>query len=155
MVRTQDGRWAAAEWRPVGRIFTREQAEGWAMQCEDGPRFLLPYSSTAERFTRGERLEMKPDETLWDYGEPLDLDLRAVLRAAVATESLEPLPEPSAGRFPVGIATVRELSVRWFGSADPHKLELAFDELLFDLGGQRHDGDPAVYLVPYAALQPG
>jgi hypothetical protein len=31
-------------------------------------------------------------------------------------------------------------------------LEAAFDALMFDVGGQRRDGDPALYMVPITAL---
>ena len=155
MVLIADARWVAAEWPPVGRVFTREEAEGFAAQSEDAPRFLLAYGSHVEDLARGEELVMRPGETLWDYGEPLRRDLRAVLRAAAASPSPDVLPAPSAGKVPVRIATVRRLAAEWFGPADPHALETAFDELIFDLGGQRHDAETSSYLVPFAALAPG
>lgn len=146
--------WTAAEWPPIGRAFTREQAEAVAVQGADRARFLLPLRGDTKRFERGEQLVMAPGETLWDYGEPLRMDLRAVLRAAAAAPSPEPLPAPSAGRLPVRIATVREIAASWLGVAPAHVLEVAFDELIFDLGGRRLDAEPAIYLVPFPALDP-
>ena len=117
------------------------------------PRFLLPDDGVSTGALRaGDALVLAPGETPWDVGEPLLTDLRAVLRAAAAAPSPVPLPSPVAGRLPVRIDAVHEIATLWLGGADPHVLEAAFDALMFDVGGQRHDGDPALYLVPFTAL---
>jgi hypothetical protein len=100
----------------------------------------------------GGELVLEPGQTPWDLGEPLHADLRAVLRAAAAVPSRDPLPAPMGGRLPVRIDAVAEIAALWLGEADRHVLEAAFDELLFDVGGQRSEGDPALYLVPFTAL---
>ena len=78
-----------------------------------------------------------------------------MLRAAAAAPSAEPLPAPVGGRLPVRIDAVAEVAALWLGEAERHVVEAAFDALMFDVGGQRRDGDPALYLVPFTALDLG
>ena len=152
-----DGRrWRAVEWAGIGRVFTRAEAEFVAEQTMATPRFLLPDDGVSTLALRaGDELVLAPGRTPWDLGEPLRTDLRAVLRAAAAAPSTEPLPPPVAGRLPVRIDAVHEIAALWLGAGDRHVLEAAFDALLFDVGGQRRDGDPALYLVPFTALDLG
>jgi hypothetical protein len=151
-----DGRWRALEWPGVGRVLTRPEAEFVAEQTTAMPRFLMPDDGASTRALRaGEALAMEAGQTPWDFGEPLTTDLRAVLRAAAATPSLQPLPPPHSGRLPVRIDAVRDIATLWLGVGDRHLVEAAFDALMFDLGGQRRDGEPALYLVPFSALDLG
>ncbi len=152
-----DGRrWRAVEWPGIGRVFTRVEAEFVAEQTVVTPRFLLRDDGVSTLALRaGDELVLAPGQTPWELGEPLRTDLRAVLRAAAAAPSVEPLPPPVAGRLPVRIDAVHEIAASWLGAGDRHVLEAAFDALLFDVGGQRRDGDPALYLVPFTALDLG
>ena len=146
-------RWRAVEWPGIGRVLTRSEAEFVAVQTVATPRFLLPDDGVATSALRaGDELVLEAGQTPWDLGEPLSTDLRAVLRAAAAAPSPVPLPPPVAGRLPVRIDAVHEIATLWLGPADSHVLEAAFDVLMFDFGGQRHDGDPPLYLVPFTAL---
>lgn len=152
-----DGRrWRAVEWPGIGRVFTRAEAEFVAEQTVVTPRFLLRDDGVTTLALRaGDELVLAAGQTPWELGEPLRTDLRAVLRAAAAAPSNEPLPPPVAGRLPVRIDAVHEIAALWLGAGDRHVLEAAFDALLFDVGGQRRDGDPALYLVPFTALDLG
>jgi hypothetical protein len=146
-------RWRAVEWPGIGRVLTRPEAEFVAEQTVATPRFLLPDDGVSTLALRaGDVLVLAAGQSPWDLGEPLLTDLRAVLRAAAAAPSAEPLPPPLAGLLPVRIDAVLEIATRWLGAADAHVLEAAFDALMFDVGGQRRDGDPALYLVPITAL---
>ncbi|MBA2643815.1 MAG: hypothetical protein H0U80_00025 [Solirubrobacterales bacterium] len=62
------------------------------------------------------------------------------------------LPPPHAGRLPIRIDAVHTIATQWLGPAGRHVTEAAFDALMFDLGGLRRDGDGALYLVPFTAL---
>ncbi len=151
-----DDRWRALAWPGLGRVFTRLEAEFVAEQTTATPRFLMPDDDEETRALRaGEELVLEGGQTPWELGEPLRADLRAVLRAAAAVPSLIPMPAPSGGRLPVRIDAVVEIAALWLGEADRHVLEAAFDVLMFDVGGQRSDGDPALYLVPFTALDLG
>ena len=153
MALTEGGRWRAVEWPGLGRVLTRPEAEFVAEQTVATPRFLLPDDGVSTLALRaGDELVLAPGQTPWDIGEPLLTDLRAVLRAAAAAPSVVPLPPPVAGRLPVRIDAVHEIASLWLGSGDRHVLEVAFDALMFDVGGLRRDGDPALYLVPFTAL---
>ena len=153
MALIDDGRWRAVEWPGIGRLLTRPEAEFVAEQTVATPRFLLADDGASTLPLRaGDALVLAPGQTPWDLGEPLRTDLRAVLRAAAAAPSVEPLPPPVAGRLPVRIDAVHEIATLWLGSADRHVLEAAFDALMFDVGGHRHEGEPPLYLVPFTAL---
>ena len=153
MAQIDANRWRAVGWPGIGRVLTRPEAEFVAEQTPATPRFLLPDDGASTLPLRaGDELVLRPGQSPWEVGEPLRTDLRAVLRAAAASPSPEPLPPPVAGRLPVRIDAVHEIATRWLGAADAHVLEAAFDVLLFDVGGQRRDGDPALYLVPFTAL---
>ena len=146
------GRWRALQWPGLGRRFTRLEAEFVAEQIPLGPRFLLADSDRAERLRAGDVLVTASGATPWELGEILRHDLQAVLRAAAAAPSPEPLPPPHAGRLPIRIDAVSEIAARWLGAASRHVIEAAFDALMFDLGGIRREGEPALYLVPFTAL---
>lgn len=146
------GRWRGVQWPGIGRCFTRLEAEFVAEQTALTPRFLLPDSDGAEPLHAGDVLLTAPDAMPWDLGEIARHDLQAVVRAAAAAPSPEPLPPPHAGRLPIRIDAVHEIATQWLGPASRHVIEAAFDALMFDLGGLRNDGDPALYLVPFTAL---
>ena len=153
MALNSDGRWRAVQWPGLGRSLTRPEAEFVAEQTSATPRFLLRDEGESTRPLRaGAELAMKPDETPWDLGEPLLTDLRSVLRAAAAAPSFQPLPPPHGGRLPVRIDAVVEIAALWLGGGERHVVEAAFDALMFDVGGRRRDGDPALYMVPFIAL---
>lgn len=153
MALNPDGRWRAVEWPGLGRSLTRLEAEYVGEQTSATPRFLLRDEGESTRALRaGGELAMKRDQTPWDLGEPLLTDLRSVLRAAAATPSVQPLPPPHGGRLPVRIDAVLEIAALWLGHGERHVLEAAFDALMFDVGGRRRDGDPALYMVPLTAL---
>lgn len=153
MALIDESRWRAVEWPGIGRVLTRLEAEFVAEQTVATPRFLLPDDGVSTLGLRaGDALVLAPGQTPWDLGEPLRTDLRAVLRAAAAAPSAVPLPPPVAGRLPVSIDAVHEIATLWLGAADRHVLEAAFDTLMFDVGGQRSEGEPALYLVPFTAL---
>ena len=153
MALNPDGRWRAVEWPGLGRSLTRLEAEFVAGQTSTTPRFLLRDEGESARALRaGGELAMEPGQTPWDVGEPLGTDLRSVLRAAAAAPSLQPLPPPHGGRLPVRIDAVLEIAALWLRGGERHVLEAAFDALMFDVGGRRRDGDPALYMVPFTAL---
>jgi hypothetical protein len=93
---------------------------------------------------------MPPSHTLWDYGEPLHVDMVEVLRAAYAAGGSTP-PPPDVDNASVEVATVLEIAADWFGAGDAHRVETAFDLLVMDLHGNRH-GTPPFYGVPLEAL---
>lgn len=144
--------WAALEWPGVGRVLTRGQAEMMAAQTEAVPRFLLPYREGMHDLARGGTWVLPPGESMWSYGRPLRGDLRAVLRAAAGAPSPDALPAPRSGSLPVSISTVCDIAGRWLGETTTHELQVAFDELMFDVGGTRDDGPPPVYFIPVVAL---
>lgn len=146
-------RWRGVQWPGIGRSFTRLEAEFVAEQTALTPRFLLPDSDRVEPLRAGDVMVTSAGATPWDLGEPLRHDLQAVLRAAAAAPSPEPLPPPDAGRLPIRIDAVHEIATQWLGAASRHVIEAVFDTLMFDLGGLRRDGDdPTLYLVPFTAL---
>lgn len=155
MALNPDGRWRAVEWPGLGRSLTRLEAEYVGEQTSATPRFLLRDEGEATRALRaGGELAMTSGRTPWDVGEPLVTDLRSVLRAAAAAPSVQPLPPPDGGRLPVRIDAVVEIAARWLGYGERHLVEAVFDSLLFDVGGGRRDGEPALYMVPFTALDP-
>ena len=146
--------WKAALVEGHGRAVTRRQAEAIVEQEGPGPRFLYPYTpQTAHLAPDGGAsppLTMPPSDTLWDYGEPPHVDMVAVLRAAYSAAGETP-PPPEVDNASIEVVTVLEIAAEWFGPADAHRVESAFDTLVMDLGGNRH-GTPPFYGVPLEAL---
>lgn len=147
--------WSALKVDGHGRSFTREQVEAVAAQTEHESRFLFPYTEQSADFGRDEAprtLAMPPGDTIWHYGEPARVDMLAVLRAAAGAPlpgGSVPSPDPSKMALPV--ATVVAIAMERFGRVDAHNVEVAFDTLVIDLGGTRHD-EPPYYGVPLSAL---
>ena len=73
-----------------------------------------------------------------------------VLRAAYAAAGHTP-PPPDVHNASVEVAGVLAIAADWFGAADEHRVETAFDLLVMDLGGNRHGARP-FYGVPLEAL---
>ena len=154
-----DGPQGVSIWKAVlveghGYALTREQAEAIVASEGTGSRFLYAYrDDTAYLGPRGGSappLTMPPSSTIWDYGEPLHVDMIEVLRAAYAAGGSTP-PPPDVDNASVDVSAVLEIAADWFGAADAHRVESAFDLLVMDLGGNRH-GSPACYGVPLDAL---
>lgn len=146
--------WKAALVAGHGRALTREQAEAIVEGEGPGSRFLYEYSRETEHLAPASGtappLTIPPGQTIWDYGEPPHVDMVEVLRAAYAATGATP-PPPDVANASVEVATVLEISADWFGPADAHQVEAAFDLLVMDLGGDRH-GTPPFYGVPLEAL---
>ena len=146
--------WKAAYVDGLGHALTREQAEAVVASEGPGARFLCeldddnaylgPTSGSAPPLT------LAPSSTLWDHGEPARVDMVEVLRAAYAATGATP-PPPGLDNASVDVATVLEIASDWFGPADAHRVEAAFDLLAMQLGGNRH-GTPPSYGVPLDAL---
>ena len=154
-----DGPQGVSIWKAVlveghGYAMTREQAEGIVASEGPGARFLYPYTdATAYLGPRGGSappLTMPPSSTMWDYGEPLHVDMIEVLRAAWVAAGSTP-PPPDVDNASVEVAMVLEIAADWFGPGDAHRVETAFDLLVMDLDGNRH-GTPPFYGVPMEAL---
>jgi hypothetical protein len=152
-----DGPGGVSIWKAVlveghGYALTREQAEAIVASEGAGSRFLYAYGDdTAHLGPRGGSappLTMPPSSTIWDYGEPLQVDMVEVLRAAWAGSTP---PPPDVDNASVEVATVLEIAADWFGAGDAHQVETAFDLLVMDLDGNRH-GTPPFYGVPLDAL---
>jgi hypothetical protein len=147
--------WLAVTVDGVGCALTREQAETLLAQQPYSPRFLFPYTEQTKQFGEEPRrpLVMLPGETIWTYGEPAYVDMGAVLREALSAgpDDLPASPDPEM--FPVLVESVVATAVAWFGEADPHDVEAAFDALVIQLGGIRHD-DPPHYGLPLAMITP-
>lgn len=146
--------WKAADVEGRGYALPREEAE--AIVASDGPgsRFLYAYDDdTAYLGPAGGAappLTIPPGHTIWDYGEPPRVDLVEVLRAAYAAAGRPP-PPPDVDNVSVEVATVLEIAADWFGSAEAHRVESAFDLLVMDLDGNRH-GTPPFYGVALEQL---
>jgi hypothetical protein len=154
-----DGPGGVSIWKAVlvedhGYALTREQAEAIVASEGPGARFLYEYrDETAYLGPRGGSappLTMPPSSTIWDYGEPLRVDMVEVLRAAWTAAGSTP-PPPDVDNASVEVATVLEIAADWFGPGDAHDVEAAFDLLVMDLDGNRH-GTPPFYGVPLDAL---
>lgn len=151
--------WKAALVEGLGSALTREQAEEIVSREGPGARFLYEFTNETQYLAGADRgappLTIPPSHTLWDYGEPPRVDMIEVLRAAYAAAGNTP-PPPDVDNASVEVATVLEIAGDWFGRADAHRLESAFDELVMDLGGNRHGTRP-YYGVPLEALgiEPG
>lgn len=146
--------WRAALVEGHGRALTREQAEAIVAAEGPGARFLYPYDKGSAHLGPANGvappLTMAPSDTLWDYGEPPQVDMIAVLRAVYAASGSTP-PPPDVDNASVEVASVLEVAADWFGPADAHRVEAAFDLLVMGLGGNRH-GTPPFYGVPLEAL---
>jgi hypothetical protein len=160
MVRTRGGPdasfWEAVKIPGVGRLLTRAQAETHAQQTgvgSEGRYLMYDRGEQTARFARDESPNshvIADRETIWSYGEPLRLDMAAVLRDVIANPEREgqayEAPDPNLFPIPVD-ATVNRAITRW-GVADRHTIERAFDEYVMELGGRRQ-GDPPCYHVPF------
>ncbi len=154
-----DGPHGVSIWKAVlvedhGYALKREQAEAIVAREGPGSRFLCPYGDdTAYLGPRGGSappLTMAPTSTIWDFGEPLRVDMVEVLRAAWAARGSEP-PPPGIDNVSIEVAVVLEIAADWFGAGDSHRVEAAFDVLVMDLDGNRH-GTPPFYGVPAEAV---
>jgi hypothetical protein len=154
-----DGPDGVSVWKSVlveghGRALTRSQAEAIVASEGPGSRFLYAYSEATRHLGPEEGtappLTMAPSDTMWDYGEPLRVDMVEVLRAAYAAAgSVAPPPDVENASIPV--VGVLEIAANWFGAGDAHQVETAFDLLVMHLDGNRH-GSPPFYGVPLSAL---
>ncbi|MEJ7798721.1 MAG: hypothetical protein WKF42_09500 [Solirubrobacteraceae bacterium] len=146
--------WKAALVEDLGSALTREQAEEIIEHEGHGSRFLYEYTEETKHLAPADRgappLTMPPSHTLWDYGEPPRVDMVEVLRAAYAAAGSTP-PPPDIDNASIEVATALEIAADWFGPADAHRVETAFDLLVMDLGGNRHGTQP-FYGVPLEAL---
>jgi hypothetical protein len=146
--------WKAALVEGHGRALTREQAEAIVAAEGPGARFLYPYTEATQHLGPADGnappLTMPPSHTIWDYGEALHVDMVEVLRATYAGGGSTP-PPPDVHNASVDVAAALQVAAEWFGPGDAHRVEAAFDELVMDLGGNRH-GAPACYGVPLDAL---
>lgn len=154
-----DGPHGVSIWKAVlveehGYALTREQAEAIVAREGPGSRFLYAYrDDTAYLGPRGGSappLTMAPSSTIWDYGEPLRVDMVETLRAAWVTAGSTP-PPPDLDNASIEVAVVLEIAADWFGAGDAHRVEAAFDLLVMDLDGNRH-GTPPFYGVPLEAI---
>jgi hypothetical protein len=149
--------WAAIKVEGVGRLLTRDQAEAAARQLESPHRFLLPESpGQTDPFSRDEspnQMGMLAGETIWTWGEPLRLDLNAVLRSVVANPEKEgeAYEASDPDLFPVPVEATVNRALQRFGQADRHDVEHVFDQHVMQLGGKRY-GSPPCYHVPMTAL---
>jgi hypothetical protein len=66
-------------------------------------------------------------------------------------ERCEGEPSPDPGKMALPVATVVAIATERFGHTDTHDIEVAFDTLVIDLGGTRHD-EPPYYGIPLPAL---
>jgi hypothetical protein len=128
--------WAAAKVEGIGCRLTREQAEALAAQTSHERRFLVPVNAETERFAGidGPRYPMviPPGQTIWVWGEPLRVDMLAVLLdVADGAES----PTPDTVLLPV--AAVVDAALNAFEPTDAHEVETALDRLVMELGGRR------------------
>ncbi|HEY1539117.1 MAG TPA: hypothetical protein VGF63_06945 [Solirubrobacteraceae bacterium] len=148
--------WKAALVEGHGRALTREQAEAIVAAEGPGARFLYRYARDSEHLGPPDGvappLTMPPRHTMWDYGEPPHVDMIEALRAVYAAGGSTP-PPPDVDNASVEVARVLAIAADWFGVADAHRVETAFDLLVMDLGGDRH-GTPPFYGVPLEALGP-
>ena len=146
--------WKAALVEGVGSALTREQAEEIVAREGPGARFLYEFTDATRYLAGADRgappLTIPPSHTIWDYGEPPRVDMIEVLRAAYAAAGSTP-PPPAVHNASVEVAAVLEVAADWFGPADAHRVETAFDLLVMDLGGNRHGARP-FYGVPLEAL---
>ncbi len=146
--------WKAALVEGVGSALTREQAEEIVSREGPGARFLYEYTDETRYLAGADRgappLTIPPSHTLREYGEPLRVDMIEVLRAAYAAAGSTP-PPPDVHNASIEVETVLEVAADWFGPADAHRVESAFDLLVMDLGGNRHGARP-FYGVPLDAL---
>jgi hypothetical protein len=145
--------WAAAKVEGIGCRLTREQAEALAAQTSHERRFLVPVNAETERFAGidGPRYPMviPPGQTIWVWGEPLRVDMLAVLLdVADGAES----PTPDTVLLPV--AAVVDAALNAFEPTDAHEVETAFDRLVMELGGRR-EGEPPAYHVSFTKLLGG
>jgi len=149
--------WAAAKVQDRGRALTREEAEALAAQITHEPRFLMQVTEDSEQFAADQgapTLATMSGQTIWDYGEPTQVDMLSVLRDSAFSEDADGAEWPDADRLPVSVGEVVEQATARFGVTDRHSVETAFDALVMNLGGKRH-GDPPFYDVPLAALRVG
>jgi hypothetical protein len=146
--------WHAALVEGHGRVLNREQAEAIIAAEGPGSRFLYPWDDETRHLGPPDGaappLTMPPGHTMWDYGEPPRVDMIEVLRATYSAAGSTP-PPPDVENASVEVATTLEIASDWFGAADSHRVETAFDLLVMDLGGNRH-GTPPFYGVPLQAL---
>ncbi|MGI8730451.1 MAG: hypothetical protein ACR2LK_10760 [Solirubrobacteraceae bacterium] len=154
-----DGPQGVSVWRAVlveghGRALTREQAETIVAREGPGARFLYEVTAQTEHLAPADGgappLTIPPGHTMWDYGEPAHVDMVEVLRAAYVAAGSTP-PPPDLDNASVQVTAVLELAAEWFGAADAHRVESAFDLLVMQLGGDRH-GTPSFYGVPLEVL---
>jgi hypothetical protein len=136
--------WYAVAVEGHGRKFTREQAEALAAQTNHDARFLFPYCHESARFADAESpptLAFMPGETIWDYGEPTQVDLVAILREAVDGAEC---PDSNSVLLPIHAVVAKAFEM--FGESDPHEVEAFFDRIVLNLGGRR-TGDPPAYCM--------
>jgi hypothetical protein len=130
-------------------VLTREQAEAIGARAGTADRFLLPYGEQAEKFAADESppsFAMLPGETIWQYGEPLYVDMAEVLRTvADGAES----PDPNAVLLPV--SEVVAAAKQRFGDGEDHTIETIFDAFVMELGGVV-ERDPPAYRVNFTRL---
>ena len=135
------------------RALTREEAENLAaFTPHHEARFIMPVTEDSEQFAREEAtplLATISGQTIWDYGEPTQVDL--LLRDSAFSEDADGAESPDADKLPVSVGEVVEQATARFGYTERHRVETAFDALVMDLGGLRH-GDPPFYHVPLPAL---
>ena len=154
-----DGPQGVSIWKAVlveghGYALTREQAEAIVASEGPGARFLYAYrDDTAYLGPRGGSappLTMPPSSTIWDYGEPLRVDMVEVLRARLGRRGQHAAPARRRQRLDRGRGRARDRGglVRRRRCAS---VETAFDLLVMDLDGNRH-GTPPFYGVPLEAL---
>jgi len=150
--------WAAVKLEGIGRVLTRDQAE--AIATRQGPghrRFLLRHSpGQTDRFAQDEKpstMAILGGETIWQYGEPLWIDLLSVLYDVIARPEKEgqAYVSPWPDLFPVPVEPTVTRAIERFGEAERHDVEHVFDELMLQAGGKRHD-DPPCYHVPLSNL---
>ena len=155
-----DGPAGVSVWKAVlveghGYALTREQAE--AIVAREGPGLALPARVPRRHAPISGRadgtappLTMPPSSTIWDYGEPLRVDMIEVLRAAWTGGRQHPSPAGSRQRVGRGRDRARDRG-RLVRRGRRHRVETAFDLLVMDLDGNRH-GTPPFYGVPLEAL---
>jgi hypothetical protein len=129
-------------------------AEAIAASADHPARFLFRATEQTERFAADESpptFAMLPGETIWNYGEPTYVDMVGVLRTAASRPDFESTLSPDSDRFPVSVASTVRVAMERFGEADAHEVESAFDGLVMEVDGFRHD-DPPCYHVPMEVL---
>ncbi len=147
--------WYVSAWEAVvvpgrGRVLTREEAEDLAAREDHGPRFLLPFTPGTRVHGAPEGqparwLEILSEETIWDYGEPLRVDMTRLLRR------LTDRAPASSPTVTVAVADVVSAAADAFGRGEPHDVEAHFDRLVLHLGGRRQ-GEPPAYRLARSAL---